>query len=271
MEAMNVKSIKTRFNEVFLIPMGDLHIGDKSFNSESERKLQGYIDWVKEKPNAFVFLMGDILNDATVDSASSPFQQNMDLKEQIDYATKLFRPIKHKIIGAISGNHEQRLEKYSGYNPTIALCDRLGIFYYGYDGIVIFRLGCHNGKCKDKSPRASFVGYFHHTTGGGATVGGKMNRVEKLRDVIVDADFYCGAHNHMLGCVHSGIFRINETTEQVEFIRQMLIDCGGYLNYDGSYANMKMLPPVKLGSPKIRMLIKRSGKDEVKKDIHVSL
>ena len=170
-----------------------------------------------------------------------------------------------------AGNHEQRLEKYSGYDPTIGLCERLGIYYFGYDGIVIFRLGCHNGKAKDRSPRASFTGYFHHTTGGGGTIGGKMNRVEKLRDVLVDADFYCGAHNHMLGVVHSGVFRINETTEQVEFVRQMIIDCGGYISYEGSYANMKQLPPLKLGSPKIRMLIKRGSKDEVHKDIHVSL
>ena len=98
---MKVKSIKSRFNEVFLIPIGDLHIGDKAFNSESEKKVQGYIDWVKSKPNAFVILMGDILNDATIDSASSPFQQNMTLAEQLDYATKLFKPIKGKIIGAI--------------------------------------------------------------------------------------------------------------------------------------------------------------------------
>lgn len=88
----------------------------------------------------------------------------------------------------------------------------------------------------------------------------------------------CGAHNHMLGCVHTGIFRINQTTEKVEWLRQMIIDTGGYLNYEGSYANMKQLPPLKLGSPKIRMLVKRNTlrkdgkkKDIIKKDIHVSL
>ena len=166
----------------------------------------------------------------------------------------------------ITGNC--RLEPYTGYNPTITICDKLGCFYFGYDAVLILRLGCHGFR---NTSRASFSIYAHHTTGGGSTLGGKMNRVAKLREVVCDADAYLGAHNHMLGCVHDGIFKINETTGSVDFLRQMFIDCGGYLGYEDSYANKKQLPPVKLGSPKIRLLVKRNGKDEVRKDIHVSL
>lgn len=267
---MKVRVIKSRFNELFLIPIGDLHVGDKAFNEESENKLLGYIKWVKNQNNAYVVLMGDLINDATLDSPSNPFQQNMNLNEQIETVVNYFKPIKNKIIGSITGNHCERLEKYCGYNPNISICDRLGIFYFGYDGIIIFRMGCH-GKNGMKHPRASFTGYIHHSTGGGATVGGKMNRVEMLRRVVCDADFYASGHNHMLGCVHTGIFKINPTTEKVEWLRQMIVDTGGYLNYEDSYANMKQLPPVKLGSPKIRLFIKRDGKDNVHKDIHVSL
>jgi hypothetical protein len=268
---MKVKAIKSDKNEIFLIPIGDLHIGEKAFDKESEEKLLGYIDWIKKNKNSYVFLMGDLINCATLNSASNPFQQNMNLQEQIENVVNYFKPIKSQIIGAITGNHEERLEKYCGYNPTISICDRLGIYYFGYDGIVIFRLGCHGWR---STPRASFSIYFHHTTGGGTTIGGKMNRVDRLRNIVCDADAYCGAHNHLLGCVHTGVFKINETTEKVEFLRQMIIDTGGYISYENSYANMKQLPPLKLGSPKIRLLIKRNekeGKDVVRKDIHVSL
>lgn len=268
---MKVKVVKSRFNELFLIPMGDLHVGEKGFNKESEDKVKSYVEWVKKKPNCFIILMGDLINNATLDSPSSPFQQNMTLQEQIDKVVEYFKPIKHKIIGAITGNHENRLEDYAGYNPTISICDKLGIYYFGYDGIIIFRMGCH-GKYGLRHPRASFSIYFHHTTGGsGITIGGKLNRDDLLRRIVCNCDAYLGGHNHMLGVVHTGIFKVNETAGKLEFLRQMVVDCGGYLNYEDSYANKKQLTPSKLGSPKIRFFIKRNGKDEVHKDIHVSI
>ncbi len=49
---MKVKSIKSRFSEIFIVPMGDLHIGSKSFDKESREKLVGYIKYIKR--NIFV-------------------------------------------------------------------------------------------------------------------------------------------------------------------------------------------------------------------------
>jgi hypothetical protein len=219
--------------------------------------------------------MGDLINCATIDSPSSPFQQNLTLSEQIEEVVKLLSPIKNKILGAIDGNHEQRLIRYSGYSPTISICDRLGISYMGSSGIVICRLGCR--KASMKSPRESFVGYFHHTTGGGRTIGGKMNRVAMLRDILPNADFYCGGHNHMLGVTHNVTQMINSTTGQVDIMKQMFIDCGGYLEWKGSYAETMMLQPLKIGSPRVHLIVKRkrdgiSRNHQVTyKDVHVSL
>jgi len=272
---MKIQVLKTNRNHIYVVPLGDLHVGSLHFTKKSEEKLRGYVKWIKNTPGAYTVLMGDLINCATLGSPSNPFEQNMDLSEQIETVVELLKPIKHKILGAISGNHESRLEGYAGYNPTISICDRLGVYYLGYDGVIIFRLGCHSSKKgKQRNPRATFSGYFHHTTGGGSTIGGKINRVDKLRDIVVDADFYCGAHNHLLGCVHTAVRRINPTKGTVDELRQMIIDTGGYLSYDGSYANKKQLPPLKLGSPRIRLAVKRkksNGKEIVTKDIHVSL
>ncbi len=46
--------------------------------------------------------------------------------------------------------------------------------------------------------------------------------------------------------------------------RQLLIDSGSYLGWDDNYSEAKMLPPVKIGSPRIRI-------DGKKKDTHVSV
>lgn len=268
---MRCKSLKFKENKIYVIPIGDIHIGDKSFTKESRSKLEDYLKWVKSKPNAYIFLMGDIVNCATRDSASNPFEQNMDLKQQIKEAVKYFEPVKDKIIGAIDGNHELRLADYTGYSPTISICDKLNIDYFQHSAVVLFKLGCHQQiRGKKASPRGTFVGYFHHTTGGGATTGGKMNRVDKLKNIVCDADFYCGAHNHGLGSFHSVVYKVNTGTNRIEKLRQILIDCGGYLEYHDSYAEKKMLPPLKIGSPKVHLALKQ-GSTKVYKDIHVSL
>jgi hypothetical protein len=264
-------------SSIHLYAIGDCHIGDKCFGKESRRKLQGYIKWIKETPNAYAVLMGDIVNCATMTSPSSPFAQDMTLAEQIAKAVYYFDPIKDKILGAIDGNHEQRLSRFSGFSPTISICERLGIHYLQASAVIIFRLGCRPTKeASSSGSRASFAGYFHHTTGGGATVGGKLNRVEKLTGIVADADFYCGSHNHLLAASHHTIKVIDRTLSRVENLRQILVDCGGFLEWDGSYAEEKELGILKIGSPRINMFIKRRHRkgdadNETVKDIHVSI
>jgi predicted MPP superfamily phosphohydrolase len=56
----------------YIIPISDLHIGDVYFNEEKFIKLR---DWVKEQENAFVILLGDILNCATKNSISDVYSE----------------------------------------------------------------------------------------------------------------------------------------------------------------------------------------------------
>jgi len=272
---MDVKAFKFNQNDIYLVPIGDIHLGDRAFTHESRMKLEGYVKWIRDTPNAYAFLMGDLINCATLNSPSNPFDEEIpNVNKQIDQVVQILTPIKSKILGAITGNHEERLEKYSGYNPTCSICQGLGVYYFKSSGIVVFRLGCRkSGKSRGKHPRASFIGYFHHTTGGGSTIGGKLNRSAKLREVVSNCDFYCGGHNHSLTCSHNVIFKVNETTERVDHFRQMIVTTGGYLDYPDSYAEAKMLPPLKVGSPRIHLFLKweNANKNEVKKDIHVSL
>ena len=270
---MKVKEFKTKHNDIYIYPLGDVHIGDKGFTDASEEKLKGYIDFIKKTPNAFAILQGDLLNCATRISKSSPFEQKMDLKDQIAKAVELLKPIKDKILGAIDGNHETRMCDFAGYSPTISICERLGIDYMGDSVVYVVRMGCHS---KRGAPRTSFTLYSHHTTGGsGRTVGSKINRVGVMREIVANCDIYCGSHNHMLGAVPAVTQMINSTSGNVEVVRQMLVDCGGYLEWDNTYAERMMLPPLKMGSPRLHLIVKRSndkaGKEETHKDVHVSL
>lgn len=258
---MKVLQYRTTKDELYVIPIGDVHMGDKGFNKESRKKLQGYIDWVLERDNTVIFLNGDLLNCATRQSKTAPTDQDEDLATQKDWIVNTFRPVREKILGAVSGNHEQRIEDFCGDNPMRDVCFRLDIPYCGYTAIVDFKVGWRDDK---KRNNIQYTGVFHHTSGGGQTVGSKINRVDKMRSICRNADFYCGSHNHMLGAIPVVAPEYNSYAKTMTSRVQMLIDCGGYLSWDNSYAEAKALEPMKLGSPRIRL-------DGTKKDIHTSL
>jgi len=265
---MNDKAIDCwiRDNVAYLYPIGDIHLGDNAFTKESMSKLMGYIDWINNNRNARCILMGDIFNVATRNSKTSPFQK-YGLKDEMKIAINMFRPIKNKILGAIDGNHEQRATDFMDYSPLIHFCDTLGIRYLQYSGIFKIGVGIiersKNSKVGD-SPRFNYYIYAHHTTGGGTTKGGRINRVAKLSEIVTNADIYLGAHNHDLITSPREGFAIDRRSGKVGRFRQYYVDCGGYLGWNGSYAEQKMYPPLKIGSPKIRL----SGKE---KDVKVSL
>ena len=270
---MKTTIFKTSSKKISILPFSDLHVGCYGFTERSEKTLQGNIDWVKNNKDAYAILCGDMINCATLNSPSSPFREKFGTDLQIAKVVDLFRPIKHKILGAIDGNHEERLIKYCDYSPTISICDRLGIKYMGTSGVYIIRLGMHKSNNREFG-RASFTLYSHHTTGGGTLLGSKMNRVIKLREIIGNADCYIGGHNHMLGIIHDMIYTINPTVGSVEEVRQLFVDAGSYMEWNNSYAEQKQLSPSQIGSPKIMFEIKCTGRgreSSIKKDIHASI
>jgi hypothetical protein len=250
------------FDKVYLVPLGDIHAGAKGVDVE---KLRGYIDWIANEPHAYTFLMGDIFDVATVAGPTNPFKSEMNLNEAMRFIHDLFYPIKDRILGAITGNHETRLERYAGFNPLEAFCDTMGIVYAGYSAVLRFRIGTHKIQ-GTTHPNIEYIFFAHHTTGGGSTIGGKLNRVQKLTQIFIGADAYIGGHNHSKALGEDQIVKLVKNGRgeaQIKFERIYYIDSGSFLLYDNSYAEEKMLPPSHTGAPRIRM-------DGNKKDLHVS-
>ncbi len=247
-------------NHGYLIPIGDIHWGDKGFTKNSKKKLKGYLDWVKERDNACIFLMGDIFNVAGRESPTSPFESSSsEYEEVIDF----FEPYKDKIIGAIEGNHCERIFEEFGFSPLALFCKTLGIPYCRYSAIVRFRVGKRKND-KSRYNQNYFV-FMHHSSGGGGTIGSKMNRIYKERDMVEGCDVYLGGHNHMLGAVPMEIY-YPSIQGGIKKRRIWYVDCGSYLDWQDSYAEKGMLAPAKIGSPRIRF----DGRRECH-DVHISL
>jgi len=247
----------------YVIPIGDLHFSDSAFREASYKKLLGYRDWVIQNPNTRVVLGGDLFNIATRGSVSSPFGQRMSVNEEMNEVVTILTPIKKQIAGAIEGNHEFRAKDFLDLSLIEALCGKLDIPYMGISGVINFKVGKKRSKTGGQWEQNYYI-YFHHTTGGGQTIGGGLNRVEKLGNIVEGCDAYCGFHNHKLSSSRSIIYRPNPSSKKVEDRIITHLTCGGYLQYDGSYAEKGMLRPAKLGSARIRL-------DGQKHDLHVNL
>jgi hypothetical protein len=266
---MKTRTVDIKSDCAYIIPIGDLHVGDKAFGKESRAKLDGYIKWILEHDNARVILNGDLVNCATRTSKTSPFEQDMDLEEQISEVVRLLEPIKDRIIGAVMGNHERRIEDVSGFDPTLAILWKLGLdtetTYFKYTGIIKVRVGVRRNLGAEKM-RNSYTVVFTHTTGGGKLIGSKLNRVDQMREsTVTNADVYIGSHNHSLSAGVMISMEFDSHSETVVQHKQTLVSAGGYLEWNDSYAEAMQLQPTKIGSPRIRL----DGKSE--KDCHVSL
>ncbi len=239
-----------KFDHAYLIPIGDVHLGSTAFGERGRKLLMGYLNWVKERPNARIFLMGDIFDVATRTSPTPPSESSpTEYMEALD----VFAPYAKQIIGGIPGNHSLRLKNYCGYDLMEHFCRTLGIQYLGLSAVMRIDVRAQ-----------SYFGYFHHSTGGGGSLGSALNRATKLQDIMQGVDYYCIGHNHNLvnGC--RTVYQPNKFGTGIEERRLHYIDCGSYLDYPGSYAEQMMLTPGKLGSPRLRF-------DGTKHDLHVSL
>lgn len=243
----------------YLIPIGDLHRGDRHLTSRGLGKLKGYLDWVMDRENAYVFLMGDILNVASRSSKTNPFESDAD-----EYAKSvtLFKPYASRILGCITGNHEQRMYKEFGFNPLQPFCSELSIPYCGYTACVRIRVG----KRKDRPNEFQqlYWGFAHHGSGGGGTLGAALNKKVKLQEIVHGMDFYMAGHDHQLIVGTRNILLPKKDT--IEHQRVHYIDTGSFLDWDGSYAEEAGMHISKQGAPRLRF-DGRNGHH----DLHVSI
>lgn len=243
----------------YLVPLGDLHRGDRHLTTRGLNKLKGYLDWVKTRPNARLFLMGDILNVASRTSKTNPFESDSG---EYQKAIDLFKPYAAQIVGAITGNHEQRMYRDYGFNPLAPFCSELGIPYLGYTAALRIRVGKRKGRSHEYFQM--YWGFAHHGTGGGGTLGAALNRKVKLQEIVHGMDFYMAGHDHQLIAGSRNV--LLPKRDKIEHQRVHYIDTGSFLDWDGSYAEEAAMPIGKQGAPRLRF----DGRSQ-NHDLHVSL
>lgn len=233
--------------------LSDLHIGDPNtdMNMVHER-----IQQIIDDPRGLCVLNGDIMNTAIRSGVSDVYGEIMPPMEQIRLAVELFTPIRDKIIGGDTGNHESRVYKTDGIDMMRFVCRELSIEdRYSPEGMLIFlRFGSRPPKKRAggrKDQKICYTIYATHGTGGGRKEGAKAIRLADMAS-IVDADCYIHSHSHLPMIMKQSFFRVDIPHRKVRTVDKLFVNDASALNY-GGYGQAYEYKPMSRKSPVIHL------------------
>lgn len=248
------KDLPADLDCIYLLGVSDLHVGAPEHDAVYTENL---LRWVKETPNAYLLLNGDLANCATKSSKSDVYEETMSPNEQRKYLSKLFVPIKDRVLGLTEGNHEQRIRR----DTSIDICQDLAEALdcpYGREALL---LQVRLGQGRNKKP-LSYLIYATHGWSAARTAGGKVNMGVSLPNIVF-ADCYIVGHTHTKYVYEKIYLMPDEQNRKVRRVKQIIASSGSILDY-GGYAVGKGYPPGAKGIPRIRL-------DGKRKDVHASI
>lgn len=230
----------------------DLHLGSKKCD---HLMIQKRIERVKENDHVYAILLGDTLNNSTKSSVGDVYEEELSPMQELNLATRMFEPIKHKILGVCSGNHERRSYKTEGIDLLYFMCSELGIAdKYDYCSCLLFiRVGqTKGGKIAKNIRQVCYTLYMTHGDGqGGRTIGGKANGLQR-RGQIVDADIVVTGHTHAPLSFRDCCYTIDYQNSGVVTKEQLFVNASATLNYE-EYAELYGMKPSSKQSPVIAL------------------
>lgn len=233
------------FDKIEILPLADLHLGD--IHAEYKKVLE-WIEYVKNKPNVFCVLNGDLMDTAIINSLGSTYEAAISPMEQIKECVKLFEPIKGKVLLIDPGNHERRAQRATSLDMTLIMATQLGLanVYAPESALLFIRFG-RIAKASNHHRPVCYTMYCVHGSGGGKKEGGKLQRLADLANII-DADVYLHSHTHLPAVMKTGYFRVSTANSSVSKVDKLFVNTSSVLGY-GGYGEVQSFKPTSIETP----------------------
>ena len=253
-------NLAKNLDQLVIIPIGDVHIGSQSFD---EAGFKNQIAVIRDNPDTFTILLGDICDCGTKNSVGFSYDAPLSPMEQIKKAVELLKPIKHKILGVVSGNHEGRALKGDGLDLGYFLSVELGVEDL-YDPVAVYNF-VRFGKTTNKESGARTLVTIYSTHGegtSGRTAGAKANGLERRGNIITDADICLVGHTHQPLVFKTGHYETDRNNSCVRFKETTMVNCGSNLGYE-AYAERMGMRPSSQAKPTIIIGAKEHSNDRL--------
>ena len=230
MKAIRI-DLSEELKDLEILPVADYHWADP--NSDHD-KILADIKYIKEHPNVYCVLNGDLMDCAIASSIGDTYGATLSPMDELKVCMELFSPIADKILCVVPGNHEARHYRTNGIDLTELMCRQLGIEdrFSPTTAILFVRFGRLNSEKDGHHRKACYTVYVSHGSGGGRKEGGKIQRLVDL-STIVDADVYICGHTHLPATLKDGFARPCVANSSVAYCTRLYVNTSAKLNYGG--------------------------------------
>ena len=242
--------LSEELKEIDIIPVADYHWADP--NSDHD-KIMSDIAYIRDHENVFFILNGDLMDCAIASSVGDTYSATLSPMEELRACIDLFKPIAHKCLCVVPGNHERRHYKTNGIDMTELMCRQLGIEdrYSPTTALLFIRFGEMDGRQNSHHRKVSYTCYVSHGNGGGKKEGGKIQRLVDL-STIVDADIYVCGHTHLPAILKDGFARANMANSSITYGTRLYVNTSAKLKY-GGYGEVFGFKPACMDTPIITL------------------
>lgn len=232
-------------HDITIIPISDVHLGSPEC---MEQEFISFIKSVKNTPNVYLILGGDLIDNGTRSSiGSAVFRQTRSPSAQKKEMANILSEVKDRILCFVPGNHERRSGKDADDDPVYDIAAKLDLetLYRENIAFVKIQMGVperENGTKNDSVKRPTYVLVVTHGAGGGIYTGAAVNRNERYGYVIDGMDALIVGHTHKPFTTQPGKIKIDPFNNKVSVKPFKVICATSWLEYGGYAARGMMLP-----------------------------
>lgn len=242
---------------ITIYPIGDVHLGSLEHNKKEWEK---FIEVLRSEPDSYVILVGDLLNNAIRSSVSNVYDDILRPREQKELMVKYLEPIKHKILCAVSGNHERRSLKEVDNDPVYDIMCKLDLEDLYRQNMAFMKIQIGTEEQIKKRQNTAYTFAISHGSSGG-NVGAVVNKNERFGSIIDGLDCMITGHSHKGAITKPAKLVIDTKVNKVIVKSYTVVSSQSWLNY-GGYAMQKMLLPATNASAEsgIKIILKSNKK-----------
>lgn len=242
--------------DLIIYPISDVHLGAAE---HMEKEWDAFCKQLIHQPNAYCILLGDLLNNCTRNSVSNIFEETIRPRTQKKLMVEMLTPIKHRILGMVSGNHERRSVKDADDDPSYDIACKLDIEHLYRENVAFIKIQMGDQTANGQQ-NPTYVLTVTHGAGGGILTGGAVNRNERFGYVLDGCDALVVGHTHKPFVTQPSKILIDPRNNRVTVKPFKVVSTTSWLKW-GGYAAQKMLAPTSY-APQIITL--KGTKKEIK-------
>ena len=229
-------------HDITIIPISDVHLGSPEC---MEQEFISFIKSVKETPNVYLILGGDLIDNGTKSSVTNPFRATMPPSQQKREMANILSEVRDRCLCFLPGNHERRSGKDADDDPVYDIAAKLDLESLYRENIAFLKiqLGKEGGQTVAGKDRPTYVIAVTHGSGGGILTGGAVNRSERFGYIFSGMmDALVVGHTHKPYTTQPGKIHIDPHNNKVSIKPFKVISSTSWLSW-GGYAAQKMLLP----------------------------